>query len=770
MKYLDTKVENTRRLFAIIAICFTLYYLYWRVTETFNPQALVFSWILYLAEVYGTITTLLLYFTIWRMPVRVNPPPLKNRTVDVFIPTKNESPAILRKTLLACQRLRYPHRTLVLDDGNRQEVKVLAEELGCVYLARGTSRGAKAGNLNYGLEHSTAEYIAIFDADHIPLSYFIDRTIGYMQDEKVAFVQTPQEFYNTDSFQHRTDKKSKTVWGEQYLFFSVIQPGKDYWNSAYFVGSCALMRRKALDEVGGFAEISITEDMLTSIHIHSKGWASVYHNENLAFGIAAESIIPFHIQRLRWGIGNWMIFFRANPFLVRGLTFPQRLNYFSSMIYPLEGVQKLVFYLIPPVALFTGILPMRALDMSYLQHFVPYFLLSIFAFNEMARGYGGQLMLEQQSMGKYFTYLKSLWLFMFNKSRSEFKVTPKGKIGKDSVPYTAIIPQAIIFLLSFFAIAFAVVAILGGTRQDNFVITVNCFWALYNSGLAMAIIQYDYKKLFQRRSTFRMPDAVLVKYRWEDSNGSTSEEKVYDSVLVESKGEEIFDLQINGSVQAFSHLAVADNITDLGASIICIDTTPIGKQISLEMMLPGKSVTVSGTVMQLKSILGDGQPISQVGIKFNNVSSEVSNDLNYYIHEAAVVKYMKELSNSYKTYLDRRFMGGSGELERAYRALGYLPVVVQQIDGDNYCVLKDISATGMLLASTRIIEIGNTITAKVLLGSEIIFLNGLVVRQVQRNSGEYLEHLYGIRLDEASLPEAKYVLSIADKIGGFVQG
>ncbi len=465
MEIINTRAERGRRLVAVIAMAVSFYYLYWRVTETFNPNALVFSWALYIAELFGTLTTILLYFMVWKIPVRVSPPPLENRTVDIFIPTKNESSAILRKTLIASTKIRYPHRTLVLDDGNRPEIKALCEELGCVYLAREDHRGAKAGNLNFGLKHSTAEFIAIFDTDHVPLSNFVDRTIGYLRDEKVAFVQTPQEFYNIDSFQHRTDRKKKTIWGEQYIFFSVIQPGKDYWNSAYFVGSCALLRRKALDDVGGFAEVSITEDMLTSIHLHAKGWSSVYHNENLAYGIAAETILPFHIQRQRWGIGNWQIFFKANPFLVRGLSFPQRISYISSMIYPLEGLQKIVFYLTPPIALFTGVLPMRALDISYLLHFAPYFLISIFAFNEMGRGYGGQLMLEQQSMGKFFTYLKSLWLFLFRKSRSEFKVTPKGEDKRSRTPCSLIIPQSLFFLVSFAAILFSVVEVILGERR-----------------------------------------------------------------------------------------------------------------------------------------------------------------------------------------------------------------------------------------------------------------------------------------------------------------
>ena len=214
--------ELIRRITAVIAVLVTIYYLYWRITETFNPNALFFSWALYGAEVFGAITTVLFYFVVWKPLIRTAPLPPPNRSVDIFVPTKNEPVHMLRKTLLACNDLQYPHRTLVLDDGNRPEVKALCEELNCIYLARETHEHAKAGNLNFGLKHSNAEFIAVFDADHVPLPHFLDRLIGYFKDDKIAFVQIPQEFYNIDSFQHRIDRKKKTIWGEQYLFFSVI--------------------------------------------------------------------------------------------------------------------------------------------------------------------------------------------------------------------------------------------------------------------------------------------------------------------------------------------------------------------------------------------------------------------------------------------------------------------------------------------------------------------------------------------------------------------
>jgi len=736
------RVERFRRVVAVIGVIVTLYYLYWRVTETLNPNALAFSWVLYGAEVFGAITTFLFYFMVWKPRTRIAPPPLAGKSVDVLIPTKSESVEVLRKTILACRDLKYPHQTMVLDDGERPDVRALCEELGCRYLARTSHEGAKAGNLNYGLQHSTAEFVVVFDADHVPLPNFIDRTIGYFQDEKVAFVQTPQEFYNIDSFQHRTDKKKKYIWGEQYLFFSLIQPGKDHWNSAYFVGSCAILRRKALDECGeGFATETITEDMLTSLRIHAKGWSSVYHNENLAYGIAAETILPFHVQRQRWGVGNWQILWKANPLFLRGLTFAQRLNYLSSMIYPLEGFQKIIFYATPPIALFTGVLPMKALDVTYLAHFIPYFVISIFSFNEMARGYGGQIMLEQFSMGKYFTYIKSVWLFFLPKERAKFKVTPKGE--GTTVPFSFIIPQFIVLLASFIAILYGVIQLLIGQRSDDFVIAVNCFWALYNSGLAVAILQYDYKKLFQRRNRFRIPDAIpclICETASKDSEAPRD-----------------------------CNLGIVDDLTEDGASLILIGQVLIGKQLDLTLCLGNDKVSVKGSVMRQQSSTALSYTISNLGIRFHDTPQGTSDLLSRYMHEAAISKSMREYTTKYKTYLERRFQATQHFKERAYRALAYLPCKVVTHDRKAYYgVIKDISETGMLVAMMRQVATGTDLCVQVILGKDTLPLQGTVVRQLESISQDFPEYVVGIRLAENSRSNVPKLLTLADEIGGFI--
>ena len=219
--------------------------------------------------------------------------------VDVFVTTYNESPSLLGHTLRAAVQMDYPHQTWLLDDGDNSEMEALAKELGCRYLARKTKKDAKAGNLNNALGHSSADFIAVFDADHVPNKDFLNRTLGFFRDENVAFVQTPQDFYNLDSYQHRRHKRLSYIWTEQSLFFRIIQRGKDRWNAAFFCGSCAVLRVSVLKRIGGFAVETVTEDLHTSIRIHKLGYKSVYISESLAYGLAPDSIDTFLSQQ-RW--------------------------------------------------------------------------------------------------------------------------------------------------------------------------------------------------------------------------------------------------------------------------------------------------------------------------------------------------------------------------------------------------------------------------------------------------------------------------------------
>ena len=105
----------------------------------------------------------------------------------------------------------------------------------------------------------------------------------FAEDPKLAFVQTPQDFYNTDAFTYKVNEASQRIWEEQRLFFGVIQPGKDAINGTFFCGCSAVIRRAALDSIGGFSTTSITEDIETSLKLHAAGWNSAFYGESLVY-------------------------------------------------------------------------------------------------------------------------------------------------------------------------------------------------------------------------------------------------------------------------------------------------------------------------------------------------------------------------------------------------------------------------------------------------------------------------------------------------------
>jgi cellulose synthase (UDP-forming) len=238
----------TFRLLAVVNVSLGAVYLYWRYTASLNMAALWFAIPLVAAETYAFVTTLLFVFMMWRPVRRVAPPPLEGVTVDVFVTTYNEPAELLRLTLEAALRIDWPGlKVYLLDDGARPEMRSLCAQLRCGYLTRGEEwqgkpRHAKAGNVNNALMDTDGEFILILDADQIPDPRFVRSTIGYFRDPKLAFVQTPQHFYNM--------LPGDPFGSDAPLFYGPIMQGKDGWNAAFFCGSNAILRREALLQLG----------------------------------------------------------------------------------------------------------------------------------------------------------------------------------------------------------------------------------------------------------------------------------------------------------------------------------------------------------------------------------------------------------------------------------------------------------------------------------------------------------------------------------------
>jgi len=540
----------------------------------------------------------------WKPPRRVSKEPRGDETVDVFITTYNEPAELVALTAEAATRIDWANLSVyILDDSSRPEMRAQAAELDCGYISRGEEwtgkpRHAKAGNVNNALMQTSGDFILILDADQIPAPNIISHTVGYFQDEALAFVQTPQYFYNLPP--------GDPFGSDAPLFYGPIQQGKDGWNAAFFCGSNAILRREALMQLGltefvkeierdmyegvqilesdlnrmkrvsslhkgtldklsskikavhkayktgqslemvssqirqavddanrglveqdilqifhdlndlavkgdvdakeairdlsseytvvveelvdssqgeggiGLSEeaidllsltrsdeaipvlplatISITEDMATAMRLHALGWKSLFHSEILAYGLAPEDLGSALSQRLRWAQGTIQVLLRDNPFLMRGLSFPQRLQYFTTMFSYFSGFASLVFLLSPIIYLFTMIPPVSAWSMEFALRLVPFLLLNKFIFRFIAwrlsvwRG-------EQYSLALFSLWIQAVISVLTGKKLS-FIVTPKQRQSGNFL--FLVWPQILIVSLTIMAILFGIFSFIVG--------------------------------------------------------------------------------------------------------------------------------------------------------------------------------------------------------------------------------------------------------------------------------------------------------------------
>lgn len=463
-------------------VTMTAAYLTWRGLFSINEASPIYAWAFFTLEVYASLCSMAFYATILHRKVRTAPPPTPGRDVDVFICTYNESLPLLRQTIRRALALDYPHRTWLLDDGNRPEARALAKELGCEYLAREKNDHYKAGNLNHALSKSSGEFVVVLDADHLVRPVFLSRLIGYFDDDAVAIVQTPQVFYNFDSFQHHFEPGKQRLWHEGAIFHHAMQTGADRWNAAFFVGTGAVLRRSALEKIGGFATGSVTEDAFTCMRLHAAGFRSVYHDEALAYLVAPESLVQYLVQRLRWGQGSMQILRMDNPLFKRGLSLKQRLVYFMALSSFAQAIVHLAYYLAPAIFLLGGPAPLRATSAWDLAPIFAHVIFDVIAFRLFLGPLARPLLSEAYKFINVYAYIKALTGF-FNRGRLKFQVTTKGKDA--TAPLQLLVPQMLLLLANVAAFGAGVIRI--GVEVTDFHGRLGLGVATFFSGMFVVI-------------------------------------------------------------------------------------------------------------------------------------------------------------------------------------------------------------------------------------------------------------------------------------------
>lgn len=436
-------------------------------------------------------------------------------SVDIFICTLDETADMLSTTISACKNIDYPnHKVYVLDDGKREEIKELTELLECNYITRESNKGYKAGNINNALSLTNGEIVVIFDADHVAASTFLRETVYNFTDEKVALVQTPQHFCNPDAFQKNLEMP-EFLSNEQDIFYRVIEPSLNEFDSVFCGGTNILIRRKYLQAVGNFPENTITEDSLLGLLFHSNGYKVVYYNRPIAIGLAASSFEEYIKQRCRWSKGNVQIIRNpANWKYYLKLTLTQSFFYFSSILYFFTPVARIVYLLAPVLFLFFDISPILILFYQIFAFQMSYFFLK-FAFLFASRIRINNVILADvyDLVTSIFTIGGIMQTLFIPPSLAKFKFSvTKKDFKKQKTNYGYKTPLIIIFSVVILAEIQGVYDLLFSTPYSVLAVVANLFWNTTNIIILYfaikAVSEKPERRIYQR---VRIDDELILE-------------------------------------------------------------------------------------------------------------------------------------------------------------------------------------------------------------------------------------------------------------------
>jgi cellulose synthase (UDP-forming) len=508
-----------------ISVLVSTRYLYWRVTESvaFSEHSILdngFAIGLILAELYAYIVLVLGYFQVlWplqRKPSPLMTPPTEWPTVDIYIPTYNEPLKVVRPTVLAALAMDWPKdrfNVYVLDDGRRQEFKDFCASVGATHITRNDSKHAKAGNLNRAMEKTNGQYIAIFDCDHVPTRSFLQITVGwFLRDAKLGMLQTPHHFFSPDPFERNLGTFRK-VPNEGELFYGLLQDGNDFWNATFFCGSCAVLRRTALMEVGGIAVETVTEDAHTSLKMHRRGWHTAYINLAQAAGLATESLSAHVGQRIRWARGMAQIFRTDNPLLGKGLKWGQRICYTNAMLHFFYGLPRLVFLTAPLSYLFFQAHIIQAGALLILAYAAPHIMHANLTNSRLQGPFRHSFWAEVYETVLATYILVPTLLALVNPKLGTFNVTAKGGlVSHEYFDRDIAKPYVTILILNMLGLAVGVMRLVFWNTHELDTVVLNLLWTTYNIIIVGAALSVAWESR-QIRAAIRVSTDISARVR-----------------------------------------------------------------------------------------------------------------------------------------------------------------------------------------------------------------------------------------------------------------
>jgi len=291
---------------------------------------------------------------------RLVPPPVKGSwhlpKVSIHVPCYNEPPEMMIDTIRALEQLDYPDfEVLIIDNNTRDDAVWRPVEAYVASLDRPNFRffhlpkwpGFKAGALNYGLSqtHPQAEIVATIDSDYIVRPDWLKNLAPHFADPNVALVQAPQDYRDGGD-----DLFKRMCFWEYAGFFHLGMKTRDEQNAIIQHGTMALIRKAALQQVGGWGEWCITEDAELGLRLFKAGYRAIYTESSYGKGLMPDSFDAYRKQRYRWAYGA-MTILKGHardllPFGRRALEPGQRYQFLAGwMPWIADGLQLLFVFL-----------------------------------------------------------------------------------------------------------------------------------------------------------------------------------------------------------------------------------------------------------------------------------------------------------------------------------------------------------------------------------------------------------------------------------------
>lgn len=497
-----------RALLFFTAGILTIRYIWWRATETIAPAGLtwdcVASWSFLALEVGAALSSLSAFLILSRTRVRKDEASTHKSwwekegapKVSVLIATYNEDKDVLERTIVGALALDYPNfEVLVLDDGKREWLRDFCLARGVRHVTRPDNKGAKAGNMNHALgllkREGPPDFLAVLDADFVPHSNLLSRTVALFHDADVGLVQTPQHFFNADPIQHNLGL-SRSYPDEQRFFFDHLQVSRDAWGISFCCGTSSVVRWRALDEIGGFPTESITEDFMLTLALQDRGHRTVYLNEALTEGLAPEGLKEYITQRARWCLGLMQIArSRLGPFGRNGLRLRDRWSVIDSVLYwTMSFGFRLAALVYPLFYWFFNITVVDATVPDVLSYFGTYFIWILFTLNFISGGLVVPIVNDVSQLLGAIPITRAAWVGLLQPKGHPFSVTAKGgDRSRVVVQWRLMLPFVTLFALTMLGLTI-------GIFSDRFAYNdagdgklVILFWTFYNLFvLAVAII------------------------------------------------------------------------------------------------------------------------------------------------------------------------------------------------------------------------------------------------------------------------------------------